>query len=222
MNRSGEFSDFQDLYAPIATSDAKCAIFERLVSKLLEETYLVQAKKEDRGDYEDALRYFEPLRSYFALGGFDLHHDHSNRLIYITNDGGYNSRHLKLLDTVVLLCLRSLQFKKVKNEAWSGMVIVTLKELQTEIYDSKVYEQGSRRTARTLTLGDLRATLAKLRRLKCVNFKGNLSDTSTEIEIYETVRILVTSDGLKELTQRIQLYTTGGTEDEETDEDQAD
>ncbi len=214
MGKLNVLSDFQEKYGLIASSETKCDRFAKIVLRLLNETFLVQDKRQDQDDYYVATgSYKAVLEDFFRFLDISFLVDREKRLCYIRGDNERNRLRLKKLETVVLLILRSLAYKGDRKIASYNSVIVTVEEILKKLNETEIYPDG-------VGMTDFKNALTTLKRYKVIDFQEDPSKGETPIVIYNSVLILVDSSSLAELEDRLSKYI-GGSEDEETNESEA-
>ncbi len=215
MGKLNVLSDFQEKYGVLASSESKCDRFAKIVLRLLNETFLVQDKRQDQDDYYVATgSYKAVIEDFFRFLDISFIVDREKRLCYIRGDNERNRLRLKKLDTVVLLIMRSLAYKGERSVASYNAVIVTVDEILKRLAETEIYPDG-------VGMTEFKNALTTLKRYKVIDFQDDPSKGETQVVIYNSILILVDSSSLLELEERLSKYI-GGSEDEETNASQAD
>ena len=113
MTKNEAFKNFKESYERLSDSDRDA--FSRISLKLLDETFLVKERDEDRKDYLKANDLINGLRAYFAFIDYDLVNDAEKGVIYIRTELDSNRVHLRKLETIILLVLRRLAKSPVRS-----------------------------------------------------------------------------------------------------------
>lgn len=215
MGKLNVLSDFQEKFGVLASSESKCERFSKIVMRLLNETFLVQDKKQDQDDYYVATgSYKAVLEDYFRFIDVSFIIDKEKRLCYIKGDNERNRLRLRKLETVLLLLFRSLSYRGERKVASYNAVIVTVDEVLKKLNETEIYPDG-------VTMTEFKSALSTLKRYKVIDFQDDPAKGDTQIAIYNSIVVLVDSSSLSELEERLSKYI-GGNEDEEANPSQAD
>lgn len=198
MTKSEAFKHFKEEYETL--SDSSRENFSHIVLKLLDDTFIVRNKDEDKDDYLKAKNLFLVLRAYFAFIDFSLYCDEEKGLMYIRTDKDTNRLRFKKLDTVTLLLLRSLYDEESTKASLRNEITTTLGKLTQEIRKTDIYPNFDGRS------GEFKDALRNLKRHKIIDFDGDLTNGSTIIKIYRSILLIVDTKSIDELTKQISLY----------------
>ena len=124
---------------------------------------------------------------------------------------------LKLYDSIVLLILRILYDEKKRELSAIEEVIVNLGDIQDKFLSLKIREKIIDKTT-------MRNALNLFRRYQIVELLDkDMGDEESRILIYDSILMAVRADDIKAAYEKLETYRKGkNTNDEETDEDEAD
>lgn len=213
MTKSEAFKTFNDSYGKLSDSDREA--FSRISLKLLDETFLVKGRDEDRKDYLKATDLINGLRAYFAFIDYDLVSDAEKGVIYIRTELDSNRVHLRKLETIVLLVLRGIFYDESTKASINAVISTTVGEIARQIDKTEIYPENIGRTS------EFREALKSLRRHKIIDFDQGLNYGDTPVVIYRSILLVVDVTSIDDLTRRLQDYK-GGPEDEADNETEAD
>ena len=217
MTKSEAFKRFNEFYSKLSDSDREA--FSRICLKLLDETFLVKDREEDRKDFLKGVDIINGLRAYFAFIDYDLVHDAEKGVIYIRTELDSNRVHMRKLETIVLLILRGIFYDESTKASLNAKISTTVAEIarqvdRTEIYSGTLKENVGRSA-------EFRESLRSLRRHKIIDFDENIALGETPIVIYRTILLVVDANSLDDLARRLDDYK-GGADDEADNEVTAD
>ena len=124
---------------------------------------------------------------------------------------------LKLYDSIVLLILRILYDEKKRELSAIEEVIVNLGDIQDKFLSLKIRDKIIDKTT-------MRNALNLFRRYQIVELLDkDMGDEESRILIYDSILMAVRADDIKAAYEKLETYRKGkNTNDEETDEDEAD
>lgn len=205
-----------------ALSEGERNLFSKVAGKLLSETFLVKGKDTDKADFYFLSENKPAFVSFFQMLDYELLDDPVNGLFYIRTTAERNRLRLTKFDTAVVLILRRLYYEEKKEVTSDERTLVSLDAIMGNIRTSQIFKDEKRPSA-------YEVTLRKLRAHKIIDYSAPKLDETTTIEIYPSILVVVSSDGLEGLARRISLLKgetgakeEGGNGDENPDEDQAD
>lgn len=190
------------------------------IGKLLGETFLLESNKEDATAYLVISRYYAFVDSYLELMNVTLRK--SQGMIYVETNVDGNRFHLLKLDTVILLCLRKIEFEVLRSASTSNFHQTTLGELKKAIIESEVYSEAKLNSSATKFLGALKT----LRHYKFISYQTSSFDINNDdsvIVINPPVALVVTAENIDNLNATLDAYLGNEkfeeSSDEETNED---
>lgn len=193
-------------------NDTKKSNFSKIVNRLLNESFLIREKDEDKDDYYKAIDAIDELNNYLSIMDYEVIYDKDINLIYIKSLDNKNRIHLTKFVTVVLLLLRVEYFKASKKASLTDLVSITFDELKQAVKKTNIYKDEK-------STNEYLEALKELKRLKIVNYKvGNDFSGETRIFIYPSILYVVSIENVENLSSLLKKYL-GDNKDEEVNED---
>ncbi len=193
-------------------NDTKKNNFSKIVNRLLNESFLIREKDEDKDDYYKAIDAIDELNNYLSIMDYEVIYDKDINLIYIKSLDNKNRIHLTKFVTVVLLLLRVEYFKASKKASLTDLVSITFDELKQAVKKTNIYKDEK-------STNEYLEALKELKRLKIVNYKvGNDFSGETRIFIYPSILYVVSIENVENLSNLLKKYL-GDNKDEEVNED---
>ena len=193
-------------------NDTKKSNFSKIVNRLLNESFLIREKDEDKDDYYKAIDAIDELNNYLSIMDYEVIYDKDINLIYIKSLDNKNRIHLTKFVTVVLLLLRVEYFKASKKASLTDLVSITFDELKQAVKKTNIYKDEK-------STNEYLEALQELKRLKIVNYKvGNDFSGETRIFIYPSILYVVSIENVENLSNLLKKYL-GDNKDEEVNED---
>ena len=201
---------FAENYRPL--SETKKSEFARIVSRLLNCTFLFRGKEGDANDFYAVIEKKELFSSYLAMLDYELICDEDNALVMIKNVEGRNRVHLNKFDTVVLLILRKLYNVKKGEISFEDKVIVDVETIIDEVRTAQIFDEDKKANA-------YEDTFRKLRRHKIIDFAGSKVDENMNIQILPSILVILPQDGLVDFAKRLEAFRV---KDEKENAEEAD
>lgn len=198
MTKSEALKQFNDEYSKL--KDTERELFTRLALKLLDETFIIRDKENERKDYANAKELIPALRPYFAFMDFALNNDSEKGIIFIKTELDSNRIRLNKLTTVAALVIRSIAYEETKKASINSQLSTNVNHIASEIGKTEIYSNFDGKSV------DFRNALKLLRRYKLIDFDGDLTIGSTPILIYKTIGLVVDSSSVDELNDRLSRY----------------
>ena len=193
-------------------NDTKKNNFSKIVNRLLNESFLIREKDEDKDDYYKAIDAIDELNNYLSIMDYEVIYDKDIHLIYIKSLDYKNRIHLTKFVTIVLLLLRVEYFKASKKASLTDLVSITFDELKQAVKKTNIYKDEK-------STNEYLEALKELKRLKIVNYKvGNDFSGETRIFIYPSILYVVSIENVENLSNLLKKYL-GDNKDEEVNED---
>ena len=188
--------------------DAEAEDFRNAARSLLERQFLLLERPRDRDSYRLVANHFDYYTNLFDALGWTLHRDDTFGLIGLLPTETESFARLRLVDSLMLLCLRLLYEEAMERfEAQEGSVYT-----QSEVLLGR-YETLLGRKRPLLT--EYREILARLRRYSVIETGTEAEDGLPGLRILPTVR-LVTGERVQE--RLAAFLETAEEESAETDE----
>lgn len=193
-------------------NDTKKNNFSKIVNRLLNESFLIREKDEDKDDYYKAIDAIDELNNYLSIMDYEVIYDKDINLIYIKSLDNKNRIHLTKFVTIILLLLRVEYFKASKKASLTDLVSITFDELKQAVKKTNIYKDEK-------STNEYLEALKELKRLKIVNYKvGNDFSGETRIFIYPSILYVVSIENVENLSNLLKKYL-GDNKDEEVNED---
>ena len=209
-------------------SDRDKEEFSRIVSILLEQTFLVRDTwdpKEHRAsgnhDYRYAERNLPILRWYLSVGGFELQVDGRRGVIAIYNKYGHNRLKVDKYTTYLMYALRLIYEEQMESASMRREVLVSLRDVLGKLHSIGLID-------RRLAMTQLGATLNRLRKLSILaRVEGSSQDLDSQWMIYPTIAMAVPDEKINDLFARqmngdFDEGILARRENEDSDEDELD
>lgn len=187
--------------------------FSEIANKLLQVNYFVN-KDKYLDDYLFAFKFRELFSSYFSLSDYKFGIDEKYQLVYLQNLSSFNKLSLKKLESVILLALRILYFRKNEKVSLSNNVEVNLTDLHVEL--SRIgYTSDDERVKKS----ELYPILRMYRNYNIIDYISKDFDDESRIAIYPSIIYAVDIGSIKDAIDMFKAYGVGESEDEEINED---
>lgn len=186
----------------------------RAQSKLLSETFLVSFNKDDAVEFHAANTYFDILEAYMALINIELKRNPENTVIYLKNEVAGSRFNLNKLETILLLVIRKIDFNLLGKPGVSARHMTQVSEIKEMLDQTEIYSPGDIKATR------FAAALNRLKSFKLIDFpSGKGSIDQTAVEIYPTISLVVSADGVETLVKNLSAYKGNEEDAYETAED---
>jgi hypothetical protein len=190
--------------------DAEAEDFRAAARSLLERQFLLLERPRDRDSYRLVANHFDYYTNLFDALGWTLHRDDTFGLIGLMPSESEGFARLRLVDSLMLLCLRLLYEEGMERfEAQEGS-IYTQSETLLGRYEALL---GRKRPL----LSEYREVLVRLRRYSLIETGAEADDGLPGLRILPTIR-LITGERVQE---RFAAFLDAS-EDEPVDSDDGD
>lgn len=185
--------------------------FRSAARLVLKRQFLLLERPGDRDAYRLIVNHFDYFVSLFDALGWTLHRDDTFGLVGLLPGDAEGFRHLRLVDSLMLLCLRLLYEEGLERfEAREGSVYTPSEALLSR------YETLLGR--KLPPLSDYREILRRLRRWSLIEIGDETADGLPVLRILPTVR-LVTGD---QVQARVAAFLESNDEDQSAPDAEAD
>lgn len=194
-------------------SDKQQSEFSRLANKLLGVNFIVRDSDKDKNDYYDILHDKDMYSAFFSILDIDVIFDSVNNVIALKPNSGANHLRLKKNETIVLLVLRKLYFRKQKEISLASKISVTLGDLQQEIINTGLFDRPMPKT-------EFEAILKLYRRYNICEVLGSDYDETAVLILYPSLLHVVSGKSLQDIENALANFQKNNeADDETTDED---
>ena len=202
---------FVDEYRRIG--DGEKQEFARVVSKFLNETFILKNKKMDAYDFYFVQERKSLFTSYFALTDYVLEFDQERGFFYLSTEEDRSRVRLNKFETVLLLILRLKYYENSKTASSPEDNAIGVEELVEKVNQTNIFHPIKRMTEYDLAL-------KKLRRSKILDFKGSKLEASTRMVILPTILVVMGQSDIDLIAAELAAYSKkeeGGKSDAEAD-----
>ena len=190
--------------------------FRRICNKLINICFLCKKNETTKSDYYFVLKYKEKFEILLGTLGYRIEINEEYGVVQLTNGQNVNRQNLKLYESIILLIMRILFDEKKRELSMSDEVIVTLGDIQDKYMILKIRDKMIDKTT-------MNNTLRFLRRYQLIELLDNdVSNEESRSLIYDSIRMAVRVEDIKQVYGKIETYRKGKMNDEETDQDEID
>ena len=190
--------------------------FKRIANRLLSHCFLCKGNVSNKSDYYFVLKYRTEFQEYLSILGYRLEISEEFGVIQLTNPQNYNRLNMKLYESIILLILRILYDEKRRELSASDEVIVNLGDIQDKYLSLQIREKMIDKTT-------MRNALQLFRRFQLIEMLDkDLGSEESRVLIYDSIKMAVRVEDIKQAYEKLELYRKGKKSDEEIDENEAD
>lgn len=202
MNKNQAMRQLNEQYMTLKEGEKNN--FSRIVNKLLQVNFITKKKPGESNDYRFILAWKEIFEAYFALTDFQLNIHRENEVVYIVNEQVFNHMRLKKTESVIILVLRILYQRKKDFITLDENVEIYLHEIHAELM--RVGYLDNKR----ITKDKLKPALTFLRGYNIIDYIDRGLHDDARIKIYPTILYVTNLDGIKEVIDKFESYTSNG------------
>lgn len=190
--------------------------FAKIANKLLDKNFLIYKKDSDRSDFLFCAQHRSLFDQYFSIMDYQVTLNQSDQVISLSTQADRNRMRLRRNETLVLLILRLLYYKKSKEVSFTGDILVSFSEIRDEI-------ESTRKTDFKINATERSAIFRMLKSKSLIDFPSGVKwEDDSRVLLYPTILRVVGMDDLNELEQKINALTKGAEDDEDIDQDSLD
>ena len=213
MSYREDARSFYERYSQLEERDQ--TRISKLVNKLLSMNFLCRAKETDREDYYFCVRYEAIFKAYFSLMDYDLKINKQNEVVAITNREGYNHLQLRLNESLILLILRKMYYKKMNTLSLNDNISMRIGELHEEILATNRFDKR-------IGKSELGQIIRLFKRYNLVDMIGDVGDDDSVLILYPSILYAVSIAQIEEVERKIDALAKGESGNEENHETEAD
>lgn len=213
MSYREDARSFYERYSQLEERDQ--TRISKLVNKLLSMNFLCRAKETDREDYYLCVRYEAIFKAYFSLMDYDLKINKQNEVVAITNREGYNHLQLRLNESLILLILRKMYYKKMNTLSLNDNISMRIGELHEEILATNRFDKR-------IGKSELGQIIRLFKRYNLVDMIGDVGDDDSVLILYPSILYAVSIAQIEEVERKIDALAKGESGNEENHENEAD
>lgn len=187
--------------------------FAMLANRLLTHNFICRDHEKDRKNYYDIIPNQEMFENYFSILNYKMVFDKTLGVIGLFPASSLNRLTLTKVQSIALLILRKLYFKKQHEISLIDKIATSSEEIYQELLATGLFENAIPKT-------EFKQIIQLFKRHNLCDYSGELTDLETVIIIQPSIIYVVSTSTLEELTQQIQAYQLKETlVDEKIDED---
>ena len=213
MSYSQDASSFYERYSKL--EEREKARMSKLVNKLLSVNFFCRAKETDRDDYYFCVRYEPIFKAYFSLMDYDLKINKQNEVVALSNREGYNHLQLRLNESLILLILRKMYYKKMNELSLNDNISMRIGELHEEI-------MATNRFDKRIGKKELGQIIRLYKRYNLIDMIGDVGDDDSVLILYPSILYAISITQIEEVERKIDALAKGESVNEENHENEAD
>lgn len=209
-----------ELYEEMTDKDKD--LFQETVNLLLNKTFLVNDRDEDRPYYRFVDKNITLFQGYLGLAHWDLHHNKRLSVFQLYNRLEKNRRQFTLQETIFLFILRLLYDEKQRELRITQNVLVSGQEIQEKYLALKIRNRLPSRE-------DMQRILKLFHRFSLLDLKkGPWNEPDSIFVLYPSVLVVLEMGAVENLAEWIlersglEDIDEGGDENEVFDPDETD
>lgn len=195
--------------------------FRRLANALLSRTYLLRDIYDDQkkmmdlnNDYRTARRFFDMLKGYFEIAGWDLYEDKTYGVIYLRNQFGSNRVRFNYFTTLFLYTLRVIYEENREHTELHHDV-----RTDTVTVISKMNALGLLKDGRTTAKDRLEAQKSLSRYQVLSKLDGAWRPDGNKLLIYPTILFLLPNSEIDAMYRQLETLRKKDVSDADTSGD---
>ncbi|NYE58418.1 DUF4194 domain-containing protein [Carboxydothermus ferrireducens] len=165
--------------------------FTRAVNKLLTQNFVIRDLEEDRKDYYFIYQHEKEVRAFLELAGWELVHFAAQRIYQAAGSSDFNKLRLNLVESLVLLILRTLYEEKRRELSLAENPLVTVFDIQERFRELGIKDKP-------LDKKSLRECLSLFSRYRLIILPdGAQTFPETRIVLLPTLAVVLTDKDLR-------------------------
>nr|WP_315527878.1 DUF4194 domain-containing protein [Carnobacterium maltaromaticum] len=187
--------------------------FAMLANRLLTRNFICRDHEKDKKNYYAIIPNQKMFENYFSLLNYEMIFDKALGVIGLYPANSLNRLSLTKVQSIALLILRKLYFKKQHEISLIDKIVTSSEEVYQELLATGLFENSIPKT-------EFKQIIQLFKRHNLCDYSGELTDLETIIIIQPSIIYVVSTKTLEELEQQIQRYEKKEeVVDEEIDED---
>ena len=146
---------------------------------------------------------------------YDLKINKQNEVVAITNREGYNHLQLRLNESLILLILRKMYYKKMNTLSLNDNISMRIGELHEEILATNRFDKR-------IGKSELGQIIRLFKRYNLVDMIGDVGDDDSVLILYPSILYAVSIAQIEEVERKIDALAKGESGNEENHENEAD
>lgn len=186
--------------------------FKRVCNYLLSHSLVTKYKESNKKDYYFVENNLLVINEYLDILGFEVEVNKNLKVAHLINKFGTNKLAFNLIESITLLIFRILYQEKMEELSLSQHVSIEVDEIQ-----NKFIALGFKDRLMDKTI--LRKTLRKFKRYNIIEtLDRDITAGYSRIIIFPTIQMLVRSENIDNVYEKLQVYKSRGDEDNEEDD----
>lgn len=188
--------------------------FKRVCNILLSHSLITKHKESNKKDYYFIENNVGAINNYLEVLGFEVEVNKRLKVAHLINKFGTNKWSFNLIESITLLIFRILYQEKMEELTLSQHVLIEVDELHNKFIALGFKDKQMDKT-------QLRNTLKKLKKFNIIEtLDRDITTGDARMIIYPTIQMLVRSENIDIVYERLESYKEkGGEYNEEVDGD---
>lgn len=187
--------------------------FKRVCNYLLSHSLLTRYKENNKKDYYFVENNILAINEYFEILGFEVELNRNLKSAQLINKFGRNKLQFVLFESITLLILRILYQEKMQDLSLSEQVVIEVEELQNKFIALGFKDRLMDKTS-------LKGTLGKFKRFNIIEtLDRDVTSGDSRVIIYPTIQMLVRSENIDIIYEKLQSYKSKGGDDDYEEDD---
>lgn len=187
--------------------------FKRVCNYLLSHSLLTRYKENNKKDYYFVENNILAINEYFEILGFEVELNKNLKSAQLINKFGRNKLQFVLFESITLLILRILYQEKMQDLSLSEHVVIEVEELQNKFIALGFKDRLMDKTS-------LKGTLGKFKRFNIIEtLDRDVTLGDSRVIIYPTIQMLVRSENIDIIYEKLQSYKSKGGDDDYEEDD---
>ena len=187
--------------------------FKRVCNYLLSHSLLTRYKENNKKDYYFVENNILAINEYFEILGFEVELNRNLKSAQLINKFGRNKLQFVLFESITLLILRILYQEKMQDLSLSEHVVIEVEELQNKFIALGFKDRLMDKTS-------LKGTLGKFKRFNIIEtLDRDVTSGDSRVIIYPTIQMLVRSENIDIIYEKLQSYKSKGGDDDYEEDD---
>ena len=146
---------------------------------------------------------------------YDLKINKQNEVVALSNREGYNHLQLRLNESLILLILRKMYYKKMNELSLNDNISMRIGELHEEI-------MATNRFDKRIGKKELGQIIRLYKRYNLIDMIGDVGDDDSVLILYPSILYAISITQIEEVERKIDALAKGESVNEENHENEAD
>ena len=186
--------------------------FKRVCNYLLSHSLITRHKESNKKDYYFVENNLSAINEYLDILGFEVEVNKTLKVAQLINKFGTNKLSFNLIESITLLIFRILYQEKMEELTLNQHVLIEVEELQNKFIALGFKDRLMDKTS-------LRNTLQKFKRYNIIDtLDRDVTSGDSRVVIYPTIQMLIRSESIDNVYEKLQGYKVKGGENNEEDD----